>query len=247
MPAPAVAVGQADALRAQQGDHLVAGGRARRRAGRELAARQADPADAALAGGGPLQEVRHAEEVRDEAVARPVIDLGRAVDLLHLPVVQHHHVVAERERLVLVVGDEDGGDVELPLQASQLAPHLLPQLAVEGGQRLVEQQDVGLEHDGAGQRHALLLPAGKLVRLALAVAAQAHGLQRPLDLLLHLAAGELPDAQREGHVVEDRHVREERVALEHQPHVALARGRPGDVAAADQDRAAVGIGDARQQ
>ena len=38
--------------------------------------------------------------------------------------------------------------------------HLLAQVLVEGAERLVEQQHVGIEHEAACERHPLLLSAG---------------------------------------------------------------------------------------
>ena len=45
------------------------------------------------------------------------------------------------------------------MQAADLEAHLLAQIGVEVRERLVEQQHRGLDDDGAGQRHALLLAA----------------------------------------------------------------------------------------
>ena len=70
------------------------------------------------------------------------------------------------------------GHAERALQLLQLDLQLLAQLAVERAQRLVEQQDVGLEDDGAGQRHALLLAARELRRPAILQALEPHQLQR---------------------------------------------------------------------
>ena len=56
---------------------------------------------------------------------------------------------------------------EILLQVHQLELRLLAQLLVERAERLVEQQHLGPLGDRAGQRHALALAAGKLVRLAL--------------------------------------------------------------------------------
>ena len=54
------------------------------------------------------------------------------------------------------------------MQRADLELHLLAQRLVERAQRLVEQHDRRLEHHRAGQRDALLLPAGKLRRAAVA-------------------------------------------------------------------------------
>jgi len=72
----------------------------------------------------------------------------------------HDDDVGHGQSLALVVGDEDGGDAGLALDLLQFDPHLVAQVRVEGGERLVEQQHVGLDDNGAGQRDALLLAAG---------------------------------------------------------------------------------------
>ena len=47
-----------------------------------------------------------------------------------------------------------------------LAAHLVAQLCVEIGQRLVEQEDPRIAHDGAADGDALALAAGELARIA---------------------------------------------------------------------------------
>ena len=64
------------------------------------------------------------------------------------------------------MGDVDHGDAEPLLQAADLRAHLLAQLGVEVRQRLVHQADGRLGDDRAAERHALLLAAGELRRLA---------------------------------------------------------------------------------
>ncbi|KAG0921122.1 hypothetical protein G6F32_015250 [Rhizopus arrhizus] len=102
------------------------------------------------------------------------------------------------------------------------------QLGVQVGQGLVKQQHLRLDDDGTGQRHALLLPAGQLVGAALAVLRQAHELKRRFHLGADLRLWQLALDQAEGHVVPHRHVRPQRVVLEHHADVAV----PGRRAAA---------------
>ena len=52
------------------------------------------------------------------------------------------------------------------LEQLELDLHLLPELAVERAERLVEEQHRRPVDEGAGERHALLLAAGELARLA---------------------------------------------------------------------------------
>ena len=61
------------------------------------------------------------------------------------------------------MGDEQGGGAELLLERADLLAQLEPDLGVQGGQRLVEQQHPGLDGERPGQRDALLLAAGQLV------------------------------------------------------------------------------------
>ena len=76
------------------------------------------------------------------------------------------HAVGERERLLLVVGHVDRGDAELALEPADLRAHLDADLGVEVRERLVEQQDVRIQHQRARQGHPLLLAARELARIA---------------------------------------------------------------------------------
>ena len=89
----------------------------------------------------------------------------------------------------------------------------------------------------AGERHALLLAARKLVGVAVAEMGQLDHLQHLGDARLDLRFGTLGDLQAEGHVLRDRHVREERIGLEHHADIALVGAQAHDVAAVDADHA----------
>ena len=98
--------------------------------------------------------------------------------------------------------------------------HLLAKLLVERTQRLVHQHDLGLEDERPGKRHPLLLASGKLVRPPLAEAGQVHHAQRRLHLLADGMLRSPALDERKGDVLEHRLVREERVVLEHDAHIA---------------------------
>ena len=127
--------------------------------------------------------------------------------------VQHQQPVTQGHRLGLVVGHKQAGDAQPPLQPTDLGAHLDAQPCVEVGQRLIEQEQFWLAHDGAAHRHALALPAGQLARLA--------SEQRPdaeqCRCVLHPPADVIPrqttNFQCVGHVGEHCHVRIERVVL----------------------------------
>ena len=88
-------------------------------------------------------------------------------DLLQPTAIEHADAIAHHQRLVLVVRHVDDRDAESAVQMLDLDLHLLAQLLVEGAERLVHQQQRRLEHDGAGDRDALLLSARELSRIAL--------------------------------------------------------------------------------
>jgi len=67
------------------------------------------------------EAVDRAEEAVDEGRGRALVDLLRRADLFHAAVVHQHDAVGHLQRFVLVVRDEDAGDVKLVVQATQPA------------------------------------------------------------------------------------------------------------------------------
>ena len=122
---------------------------------------------------------RRADELGDEQVRRPVVELERRPDLLDAPGVHHHDLVGHRHRLDLVVGDEDRRRLQPLVQLLDLRAHLHAELGVEVGERLVEQEHLRVAHDRAAHRHPLPLPARELPRIALEIAARARGSPPP--------------------------------------------------------------------
>ncbi len=157
-------------------------------------------------------------------LAGSVEDHLRIAGLLEHAVPHHGDPVAHRHRLDLVVRDVDRRHAQLALHPRDLGAHLHAQARVEVRERLVHQEDPRLADDRAAHRDALALAAGELARLALRAgrarpSALAGALDAPSDLRLRRPAR----AQAEGDVVEHRHVRVERVVLEHHRDVAPAR------------------------
>jgi hypothetical protein len=142
------------------------------------------------------------------------------------------------------VGDEHGGDADPLLDLADVLADADAQLRVEVRERLVEQQHLRLEHERAGERDALLLAARDPRRVAVQVVRQADELEHPLDALLHLTLRQLPQPQAEGDVLEHRHVRPQRVALEHHRRRPALRRQAGDVASVDEDATAIGMEEA---
>ncbi len=183
------------------------------------------------------QHVVPAHEARDELCRGRVEHVTRAARLFDLRVVHHHDLIRQGQRLVLTVGDMDETDPELALQPLQFCPHPHPQERVKRGQRFIQQQDLRVGDQRAGQRHALLLTAGQLRGKPVGIGGHVDKLQQRARLF---PAGRGLDAlhlQAEGDVVGDGQMREQRIALEHHRRSAL-RGRQGcHVLGRQQDRA----------
>ena len=100
-----------------------------------------------------------ADETGHKTVRRRFIEMRHGVDLLDHAVVEHGHAVRHGQGLGLVVGDVDEGQPELAVQFLEFELHVLAQLLVQRTQRLVHQHQLRVKHQGAGQRHTLLLAA----------------------------------------------------------------------------------------
>ena len=122
--------------------------------------------------------------------------------------IKHHEL--EKSYLCITVGrpspaegriegflrkDEAKSDAHLLLDPLELDLHVLAQLQIQGAQRLVQQQHLGLVHQGPCDGHPLLLAAGERVRLSVFKALETHDfqhLQDPgADLLFGKADGPL--------------------------------------------------------
>ena len=149
--------------------------------------------------------------------------------------------VAHGERFFLVVRHVEKRNVEFALKALELELHLLAQLEIERTQRLIEQQDLGPVDQGTGDSDALLLTTGQLVGLAPLKAAELHQIEHFQHALTNLVLRSLLHLETVGDVVENGHVRKQRVALEHGIHVALERLLIGNIDAVEQNFARSGL------
>ena len=106
-----------------------------------------------------FRPIAGAHEFRRKPVDGREIDAPRAVHLLQLAVVKNGYPVGHGHGFFLVVGHIDGGDAEALLYLADFFAHGHAQFGVQVGQGLVHEQHVGADDQGAGQGHALLLPA----------------------------------------------------------------------------------------
>ncbi len=195
----------------------------------------------------PVDPRHRAEQTPGVRVLRPVEDVLRGAVLDRAAGVHHLDVVGQLGDHAEVVGDDDDGGVELTLQVPDQVQDLRLHGHVEGGGRLVRDQQVGV----AGQRHrdhrALPHTAGELVRVGvhplvrLRDADPVEHLDRVLarDLLAHLVVHPvgLDDLVPDG--VERVH-RRQRVLEDHRHPLAaeradLLRRRRDQVLAVEED------------
>ena len=112
--------------------------------------------------------------------------------------------IRKRERFLLIMRDIEDRDPELAVQAANLGLQLLPQRAIKRAERLVHQQQTGLENEGAGERHPLLLTTGKLRRQTAPKLTETDAIEDRSASVW--PRGTAAHAQRKGHVAQSRHM-----------------------------------------
>jgi hypothetical protein len=131
---------------------------------------------------------------------------------------------------ILTWSGVQGDGAQALVQRLELGAHLHAQLGIQVGQRFVEQEGLGLAHDGPAHRHALALAARELARAALQQGLQPQDLGRGRHPALDLGQRQALQLERGTQVLRHRHVRVQRVVLEHHRDVAVLGRRVGDLA-----------------
>ena len=185
--------------------------------------RVAGERDAEILAHDAVDDVALADEIGHESVFRLIIYIDRRADLLDAPFGHDDDGVGHAQRLLLIVRDEHERDAGGLLDVLELLLHILAQLQIERGERLVEQQHARAAHECARDGDALLLSAGQARDVAPLKARELDEREHLADLLLDLVARQLLLAQREGDVFKHVQVGEEGVALKDGVDVALVR------------------------
>ena len=185
-----------------------------------------------------------AHEARGEAGRRAGIDPLRRAGILDPSLVHDHDQARQSHGLFLVVGDMDEAAAGAALQGQELVLHLAAEIEVEGAQRLVQQEDLRLHDEGAGQSHTLALAARELMHAARPEAGEPDHIEGPLDPLMALFRRHAPELQPEADIPRHRHMGKQSVILEHRRRRAHRRAQPRHVAPCDPDAARGGKGEA---
>src|SRR5690606_32749214 len=120
----------------------------------------------------PAHEIGGPHKASDKGSGGMLIDLRGRADLLDPAQVEERDAVAHRQRLFLVMRDEDERDADALLNGLEFHLHLLAQFQVEGAERLIEQQNFGMIDQSPGESDALSLSAGELGGFAVGISGE---------------------------------------------------------------------------
>ena len=79
-------------------------------------------------------------------VLRLQINFFRRADLFQAPLVHHAQPVGERQRLFLIVRDEQKRDAHAALNGFQFRPNLFAEVGIERREWFIQQQNIGLQN-----------------------------------------------------------------------------------------------------
>ena len=153
--------------------------------------------------------------------------VGR-VPLLQSTFLEYPDLIADREGFLLVVGHQNRTGATALEDVTDFVAELAAQFTIEVGEGFIEQQQLRLRCQCAGQGYPLLLAAGEFVGEALAEVLQVHQFE-------HLGGDPVfvrMLANAEGDVVCHAQVREQCVVLEHHADPPFLR-REGETGAGD--------------
>lgn len=119
------------------------------------------------------------------------------------PLVHDDQSIAELLGLIHVMGGEDQGHA-LALEPEEPIPQDVPRLRVQPGGRLIEQQQLGVVDQAAGNDEATLHPSGEGLDLVAAPLGELRELQQLIGASAHLGAGEAKEAAVNPEVLLDR-------------------------------------------
>ena len=135
--------------------------------------------------------------------------------------------------LGLVVGHVHEGGVDAGTELDDLGAHLVAELGVQVGKRLVHKEHLGVTDHGAADGHTLTLAAGKSLGLALEVLGDVQDLRHFTNLLVDDVLGLLAELQSEGQIVIHGLVGIQSVVLEYHGDIPVFGGDVVDQLAVD--------------
>ena len=190
-----------------------------------------------IQGQSPLKQVDVANEIRHKTAVGKFIDFFGSSDLQHLAVAHDRDARGHGHSLLLVMRHHYAGHAHRFDDVHQLKLGLLAEFFVQRAQWFIQQKQLRLFGQTAGQCHALLLPARQLVRFALCQLFQLNQLQHFIHARINLRTRHAFALKPKRNVFPDAEVRKQRVRLEHHVDGPLVRRKQGDVHPVQDDRA----------
>ncbi len=190
-----------------------------------------------------------AQEPGDERIRGVVPEIGRRRDLREATVLQHRDPIRERERFVVIVGDEDGRQPQTANQSAHLVDEVVATSPVEGSERFIQHEESGFGGESAREGHALLLATGEFLNPPMLEPGETDARERGAGAFVDFVARSTLHAQAEGDVGEHVAVGEERVVLEHQSEPTAMGRSVGEIVVIPRNCAfaAIEAGDCPQQ
>ena len=170
-----------------------------------------------------IDKVNQTDEVGNHFVGRLGIDFVRRTDLLYNAGTHNNYAVAHCHCFALIVGYINNGDAQFLLNSKDFKAHGFTQLSIQVRQRFVQQQQAGLCYQSARQSYTLLLTAGQLMRITLAVFAQMNQLQHLLYAFFAFLFIYLLNFQRIAYIFGNSHMRPNSIGLEYHTDITFFR------------------------
>ncbi len=148
---------------------------------------------------------------------------------------KHDDLVGHGHGFDLVMRHIDRGRADALMHGLDLAAHLHAQLGVEVGERLVEEEDLRIAHQGSADGNTLALTAGELARVAIQQLLQSKNAGGLVYLRLRHGGIDLLELQGKAHILGDCHMRIECVVLKDHGDIAVTGRQVADLARADMD------------
>ncbi|KAG1248352.1 hypothetical protein G6F65_019665 [Rhizopus arrhizus] len=127
---------------------------------------------------------------------------------------QHHHAVRQQDGFVQVVRDHDDRLAQLAPDLHQFAVQVRLGVGIQCAERLVQQQDAGLDGKAHQERHAPAHAARQLVREGVGKGAQVAQFQQFGHAAVDLVGGHALELQAQRHVLLDAEPGQQGVFLE---------------------------------
>ena len=185
----------------------------------------------------PVEQIDVADKVSDKTIARALVDFFRRTHLQHAAMIHHGNARSHGHRLFLIVCHHHHRHADRLDDIDQLELRALAQFLVQRAQRFIKQQQLRFLGQTACQRHTLLLPTGKLMRLALGIGRKLHQIEHLFNAGIDLRDRHAFALQTEGDVIPHVEVRKQRIRLKHHVDRPLIRRQRGNIDTIEQNTA----------